>query len=97
MGIKNDNTSDLHDAINTCDILIAFMIENDTHAVYDIGYAMSKGKKVLIIIADYSKTSLALKMAPTILLCDYFDTSSDILNFVDNCCRQTAPENITPK
>ena len=46
---------------------------------------MAKGKKVLIISADYSEIPFYLKMVPTILLRDYFDTSCAILNFVDNC------------
>ncbi len=61
------------------------MIDNNLNVAYDIGYAMSKGKKVLIIRDDYSETSFTLKMVPTILLRDYFDTSRAILNFVDNC------------
>ncbi len=85
MGIKDGTISVRHDTINICDILIAFVIGNYTNAIYDVGYATSKDKKVLIVEADYSETSFLLEMAPTILLRDYFDTSSDILNFVDNC------------
>ena len=44
-----------------------------------------KNKKVLIVKDGCSKTSFPLEMASTILLRDYFDTSRDILNFVDNC------------
>ena len=50
-----------------------------------VGYAMSKGKKILIVSDNYSETSFDLEMAPTILLRDYFETSCDILNFIDNC------------
>ena len=50
-----------------------------------VGYAMAKGKKVLIVRADYSETPSFLKMVSTIPLRDYFDMSRDILNFVDNC------------
>jgi hypothetical protein len=46
---------------------------------------MSKGKKILIVSDNYSETSFDLEMAPTILLRDYFETSCDILNFIDNC------------
>lgn len=43
-----------------------------------------KGKKVLIISSDYSEIPIYLKAVPNILLCDYLDTSCDILNFVEN-------------
>ena len=80
-----NNTSALYDSLNTCDNLIAFMIENYPNVFYDVGYAMSKDKKVLIIRSDYIDTSFDFEMAPTILLRDYFETSGDILNFTDNC------------
>ena len=76
---------------------IAFMIDNNLNVAYDVGYAMAKGKKVLIISADYSEIPFYLKTVPTILLRDYFDTSCAILNFVDNCWRQQGPENIKSK
>ncbi len=85
LGIKDDIISARHDTINICDILIAFMIDNNLNVAYDVGYAMSKNKKVLIVEDDYSETSFPLEMASTILLRDYFDTSRAILNFVDNC------------
>jgi hypothetical protein len=74
-----------HDSIDICDLLIAFTIENNSDVYYYVGYAMSKGKKVLIISADYSETSFGLKTVPTILLRDNVETSRDILNFIDNC------------
>ncbi len=83
--IKDDIISAIHDPINTCDLLIAFMIDNNLNVAYDVGYAMAKGKKFLIISADYSEIPFYLKTVPTILLRDYFDTSCAILNFVDNC------------
>ncbi len=85
LGIKDDIISARHDTINICDILIAFMIDNNLNVAYDVGYAMSKNKKVLIVEDDYSETSFPLEMASTILLRDNFDTSRAILNFVDNC------------
>ncbi len=83
--IKDTIISVIHDSINICDLLIAFMIDNDLNVAYDVGYAMAKGKKVLIISDDYSEIPFYLKTVPTILLRDYFDTSCAILNFVDNC------------
>ena len=83
--IKDDITSAIHDPINTCDLLIAFMIDNNLNVSYNVGYVMVKGKKVLIISSDYSEIPFYLKTVPTILLHDYFDTSYAILNFVDNC------------
>jgi nucleoside 2-deoxyribosyltransferase len=83
--IKDYIISGIHDSINKCDLLIAFMIDNNLNVAYDVGYAMAKGKKVLIISADYSEIPFYLKTVPTILLRDYFDTSCAILNFVDNC------------
>ena len=74
-----------YDNINSCDSFIAFVVGNSPNAMYDVGYAMSKNKKVLTVKADCSETSFFLEMASTILLRDYFDTSRDILNFVDNC------------
>ena len=82
--IKNDIISAIHYSINKCDLLIAFMIDNNLNVAYDVGYAMAKGKKVLIISADYSEIPFYLKTVHTILLRDYFDTSGAILNFVDN-------------
>ncbi len=82
--IKDTIISVIHDSINICDLLIAFMIDNDLNVAYDVGYAMAKGKKVLIISDDYSEIPFYLKTVPTILLRDYFDTSCAILNFVDN-------------
>ena len=73
-----------HDSIAICDLLIAFMIYNNLNVAYDVGYAMAKGKKVLIISDDYSEIPFYLKTVPTILLRDYFDTSCAILNLVDN-------------
>jgi len=35
-GIKYDNLSPPHDTIDICDILIVFMIRNDTRAIYDV-------------------------------------------------------------
>ena len=83
--IKDDIISAIHDLINICDLLIAFMIENYLNVAYDVGYAMAKGKKVLIISADYGEIPFNLKMVHNILLHDYFDTSCAILNFVYNC------------
>ena len=83
--IKDDNISAIHDSINTCDLLIAFMIDNNLNIAYELGYAMAKGKKILIISADCSEMPSYLKTVPTILLRDYFDTSCAILNFIDNC------------
>ena len=97
LGIKYDNLSPPHDTIDICDILIVFMIRNDTRAIYDVWYAVSKGKKISIIRADDSGMSAFLKLVLTILLHDYFDTAHNILNFVHNCWRQQAPGNITPK
>ena len=56
--IKDYIISAIHDSINTCDLLIAFIIDNNLNVYYDVGYAMSKGKKVLIvlIIAKYLPT-----------------------------------------
>lgn len=85
LGVKDDIRGDFRDSLNTCDLLIAFMIDNNSNAAYYVGYAMSKGKKVLIISDNSSDTSFDLEMASTILLRDYFETSCDILNFVDNC------------
>jgi hypothetical protein len=81
--IKDDIISAIHDSINICDLLIAFMID-DLNVAYDVGYAMAKGKNVLIVSADYSEIPFYLKTVPTILLRDYFDTSCAILNFIDN-------------
>ncbi len=83
--MKFDNTSTFHDSINICDILIAFMIDNYPHVGYEVGYAMSKDKKVLIVKSDSSDTSFYLDMVPTILWRNYSETSCDILNFIDNC------------
>jgi hypothetical protein len=83
--IKDYIISGIHDSINKCDLLIAFTIDNNLKVYYDVGYAMSKGKKVLIISADYSEIPSYLKTVPTILLRDYSDTSCSILNFIDNC------------
>ena len=83
--IKDDIISAIHDPINKCDLIIAFMIDNNPNVSSDIGYAMAKGKKVLIISADYYEIPFYFKTVPTILLRDYFDTSCAILNFVDNC------------
>ncbi len=47
--------SAIHDSIKTCDLLIAFMIDNNLNVAYDAGYVMAKCKKVLIISADYVK------------------------------------------
>ena len=85
MEIKDDIISAIHDSINTCDILIAFMINNNLNVPHDAGYAMAKGKKVLIISADYGEIPFNLKMVHNTLLPDHFDTSCAILNFVDNC------------
>ena len=82
--IKNDIISAIYDPINTYDLLIVFMINNNFNVAHDIGYAIAKGKKVLIISFDYSEIPFYLKTVPTILLRDYFDASCDILNFVDN-------------
>ncbi len=85
MEIKNDIISAIHYFINKCDLLIAFMIDNNINVAYDVGYAMAKGEKVLIISVNYSEIPSYLKTVPTILLHDYFDTSCAIINFVDNC------------
>ena len=82
--IKNDIISAIHDSINICDLLITFMIDDNLNVAYDVGYAMAKGKNVLIVSADYSEIPFYLKTVPTILLRDYFDTSCAILNFIDN-------------
>ena len=84
MEIENDIRSAIHDSINICDLLIAFMIDGNLNVAYGVGYAMAKGKNVLIISADYSEIPFYLKKVPTILLHDYFETSCAILNFIDN-------------
>jgi hypothetical protein len=63
--IKDYIISGIHDSINKCDLLIAFTIDNNLKVYYDVGHAMSKGKKVLIISADYSEIPSYLK---TVLL-----------------------------
>jgi hypothetical protein len=73
-----------HDSIAICDLLIAFMIEKNSNVYYYVGYAMSKGKKILIINAEYSEMPSYLETGSTILLRDYVETSRDILNFIDN-------------
>jgi nucleoside 2-deoxyribosyltransferase len=83
--IKDDIISAIHDPINACDLLIAFMIDNNLNVAYEVGYAMAKGKKVLIISADYSEIPSYLKTVSAILLRDCFYTSCAILNFVDTC------------
>jgi hypothetical protein len=85
LGVKDDIRGAFRDSLNICDLLIAFMIDNNSNAAYYVGYAMSKGKKVLIISDNSSDTSFDLEMAPTILLRDFSETSCDILNFIDNC------------
>jgi len=82
---KGNNISSFQDSINTCDILIAFMIENYPNVAYDVGYAMSKDKKVLIVSDNSNDTSFYSEMGATILLRDRSETSCDILNFIDNC------------
>ena len=82
--IKDDIISAIHDSINRCDLLIAFMIDNNLNVAYDAGYTMAKGKKVLIISADYGEIPFYLKTVHTILLHDYFDSSCTLLNFGDN-------------
>ncbi len=74
-----------HDSIAICDLLIAFMIEKNSNVYYHVGYGMSKGKKILIINAEYSEMPSYLKTVPTILLRDYDETSCNILNFINNC------------
>ena len=65
-------------------IFYRFHIDNNLNVAYDVGYAIAKGKKILIVSADYSEISFYLKIVHTILLHDYFDISCAILNFVDN-------------
>jgi hypothetical protein len=77
--------SGFHDSIAICDLLIAFMIEKNSNVHYHVGYAMSKGKKILIVSAEYSEIPSYLETGSTILLRDYVETSRDILNFIDNC------------
>ena len=85
VGIEHDNRIALLDTIKICDILIAFMKENDDSVIYSIGYAMAKDKKVLVVRTDDSEAPSFLELVSTIPLRDYFDMSRDILNFVDNC------------
>ena len=85
VGIEYDNRIALLDTIKICDILIAFMKENDDSVIYSIGYAMAKDKKVLVVRTDDSEAPSFLELVSTIPLRDYFDMSRDILNFVDNC------------
>ena len=85
MGVKDYTIGDFHDSINTCDLLIAFMLDNNSNAAYYVGYAMSKDKKVLIVSDNSNDTSFYSEMGATILLRDRSETSCDILNFIDNC------------
>jgi nucleoside 2-deoxyribosyltransferase len=85
VGMEYDNRIALFDTIKICDILIAFMKENDDSVIYSIGYAMAKDKKVLVVRTDDSEAPSFLELVSTIPLRDYFDMSRDILNFVDNC------------
>ncbi len=61
MEIKDDIINVSHDPINICDLLIAFMINNNLDVAYDVGDATTKGKKVLIFSADYSEIHFYLK------------------------------------
>lgn len=76
----------INDSINKCDLIIAFITENSPNAMYELGYAMGKGKQVLIVSDEYSKIPLELKNVPNIIrrYADDINTIYEVLNFIDN-------------
>ena len=44
-----DLASSMQNLINNCDLLIAFLTEANNNIIFELGYALGKGKKVLIV------------------------------------------------
>lgn len=80
----------IHNDINKCDIVIA-VLGNNLNVAYEIGYAIGKSKKVLIIVNNNYKVPFNLETIPSIFMrnneinmYDYDDTINEILDFIDN-------------
>lgn len=80
-----DYTTSIADQIDKCDILIAFLIENDPNVMnvaYELGYAMGRGKKILIVAEQNSFVPFDVRLAEYVLLSNY-DSVRMIYNIID--------------
>lgn len=79
----------LHNYINKCDLVIA-ILGNSLNVAYEIGYAIGRSKKVLIIVNNNYKVPFNLETIPSIFMrnseisvYDYDDTINEVLDFID--------------
>jgi restriction system protein len=83
--VGSDIINHLHNSINKCDLVIAFMMGSNLNVTYEVGYAIGKGKKVVIIANDFSEIPYNLKNILAISLQNDSDNKLNmLLSLVDN-------------
>ncbi|KKG14167.1 hypothetical protein EO98_09350 [Methanosarcina sp. 2.H.T.1A.6] len=79
-----DLANSMQNLINKCDLLIAFLTDTNYNVIFELGYALGKGKKILLVSDENVKIPNALENVRYIRSKYNDNLIYDIINYIES-------------